>query len=130
MTIVPPVARPGEDTTINVQAGANAVVGLSGIDKSLLYLAGTNDLTNARVSTGATIFGITIQTAILWLENTKAIILFKDACSCLNLAITEIENSKEDLWEIMYSQAEVGFSFSCVLCLVVVKAGTINRIID
>ena len=37
------------DATIFVEAQGSAIIGLSGVDKSLLYLAGTNDITNARV---------------------------------------------------------------------------------
>ena len=49
LRIEPEVQRPGMDATIFVEAQGSAVIGLSGVDKSLLYLAGTNDITNARV---------------------------------------------------------------------------------
>ena len=51
LRIEPEVQRPGMDATIFVEAQGSAVIGLSGVDKSLLYLAGTNDITNARVGT-------------------------------------------------------------------------------
>ena len=51
LRIEPEVQRPGMDATIFVEAQGSSIIGLSGVDKSLLYLAGTNDITNARVGT-------------------------------------------------------------------------------
>ena len=50
ITIDPPQARPNDHVTIKIQTEGQALVGLDGIDKSILYLADVKSISEARVS--------------------------------------------------------------------------------